>query len=137
MARKIKQEPLRFEEYLILFKYFLRVIGIDRLADLGKRLNSHEYEGRNQNGYTYFVEEIILLTQIKGVAINEDKLRRYDENICRHTDIIGAKRGGVKWKYFQYISLLFTEMYLDSYFTDVNAFCDSLNAFRMQLETES
>ena len=137
MARKIKQEPLRFEEYLILFKYFLRVIGIDRLADLGKRLNSHEYEGRNQNGYTYFVEEIILLTQIKGVAINEDKLRRYDENICRHTDIIGAKRGGVKWKYFQYISLLFTEMYLDSYFKDVNAFCDSLNDFRTQLETES
>jgi len=137
MARKKQQEPLRFEEYLILFKYFLRVIGIERLADLGKRLNSHEYEGRNQNGYTYFIEEIILTAKIKGVAINEDKLRQYDENICRHTDSIGAKRGGVKWKYFQYISLLFTEMYLDSYFSDVNAFCDSLNAFRIQLETES
>ena len=98
MARKKQQEPLRFEEHLILFKYFLRVIGIERLADLGKRLNSHEYEGRNQDGYTFFIEEIILTTKIKGVAINEDKLRQYDENICRHTDTIGTKRGGIKWK---------------------------------------
>lgn len=53
---------------------------------------------------------------MRGAAVTPEKLRLYDENICRHTRQIGEKRGGLQWKYFQYVALLFTEMYLDRYF---------------------
>ena len=67
----------------------------------------------------------------------KNRLRLYDENICRHTKVIGAKRGGIRWKYFQYLSLLFTEMYLDRYFSDRAAFCADLNAFLQEISAQA
>ena len=67
----------------------------------------------------------------------KNRLRLYDENICRHTKAIGAKRGGIRWKYFQYLSLLFTEMYLDRYFSDRAAFCADLNAFLQEISAQA
>ena len=69
------------------------------------------------------------MAQVKGCAITKDELREYDERIGRYTRQIGEKRGGLKLKYFQYVALLFTEMYLDRYFANREQFCDSLNEF--------
>ena len=74
---------------------------------------------------------------MRGATITPEKLRLYDENICRHTRKIGEKRGGLQWKYYQYIALLFTEMYLDRYFSDADAFCNDLNAWLRQVKGQS
>ena len=74
---------------------------------------------------------------MKGAAITPEKLRLYDANICRHTRQVSEKRGGLRWKYFQYVALLFTEIYLDRYFTDAEGFCADLNNWLSTKRTES
>lgn len=123
MARKnVSQIP--FEERLVLFKYFLQELNLNSLEELSVKLNGTEFEGVNESGNTYFSEYLI---RFGKTNIPKEKLLQYDENILRHTRHIGAKRGGLQWKYFQYIALLFTEIYLDRYFSDAENFCESLN----------
>src|SRR6056297_1654011 len=61
-----------------------------------------------------------------------DLLLEYDQNIVRHTQRLNERRwargeGAIAWKYFQYLSLLFTEIYLDRYFSDAAALLASIN----------
>ena len=137
MGRGKKLPDLTFDEQLILYRFFLKELGITSLNALGKKLNSTEYEGTNESDNTYFYEYIARICKMNDAAISEDKLRQYDENICRLTRQIGEKRGKIRWKYFQYISLLFTEIYLDRYFSDRSAFCADLNQYLNDIETES
>lgn len=127
MARKTAPQA-SFDDQLVLFRYFLHELKIDSLGALSEKLNSAEYEGFNESGNTYFYTYIARICQMRGAAVTPEKLRLYDENICRHTRQIGEKRGGLQWKYFQYVALLFTEMYLDRYFSDADTFCSDLNA---------
>lgn len=126
-----------FDEQLVLFHYFLHELRIDSLSDLSEKLNNTEYEGVNESGNTYFCDYIARISKIKGALYTPEKLRLYDENICRYTRQIGEKRGGLRWKYFQYIALLFTEMYLERYFSDAEAFCVDLNMWLDKKKTES
>ena len=129
MAKKASRPELSFDEQLVLFKYLQHELGIPQLADLGKTLNRPEYEGYNESGNTYFMAYLAQLGRQYGAGLSEDKLRQYDENICRHTRRISEKRGPVRWKYFQYLTLLFAELYLDRYFGDRDAFCKELNDY--------
>lgn len=136
MARRTAPQA-SFDDQLVLFRYFLHELRIDSLSGLSEKLNSTEYEGVNESGNTYFCDYIARISKMKGAAVNPEKLRLYDENICRHTRQIGEKRGGLRWKYFQYISLLFTEMYLDRYFSNAEAFCADLSTWLDDKKTES
>ena len=136
MARRNAQQA-SFDDQLLLFRYFLHELRIDSLSGLSEKLNSTEYEGFNENGNTYFCDYIARISKMKGATVTPEKLRLYDENICRHTRQIGEKRGGLRWKYFQYVALLFTEMYLDRYFSNAEAFCAELNTWLDDKRTES
>jgi len=124
MAKKAKTPDISFDALLILFRYFLNEIGVQKLETFATTLNNEEYEGIGPNGKSYFYE---FIKNLPGTKIEQSLLRQYDENILRHLKHIGEKRGGIRLKYFQYISLLFTEMYLDRYFTDRDALCAQLN----------
>ena len=136
MARKTAPQA-SFDDQLVLFRYFLHELKIDSLGALSVKLNSAEYEGFNESGGTYFCDYIARISKMKGEAITPEKLRLYDANICRHTRQVGEKRGGLRWKYFQYVALLFTEIYLDRYFTDAEGFCADLNNWLSTKRTES
>ena len=136
MARRTAPQA-SFDDQLVLFRYFLHELKLDSLGALSDKLNSTEYEGVDESGNTYFYTYIARICQMKGAAVTSEKLRLYDENICRHTRQIGEKRGGLQWKYFQYVALLFTEMYLDRYFSDADAFCDNLNAWLQRVKGQS
>ncbi len=63
-------------------------------------------------------------------ALTLDELRAYDENIVAHTDTINEKRTDpIQWKYFQWMALLFTEIYLDRYFRNREQLLGDLNAY--------
>lgn len=136
MARRNAQQA-SFDDQLVLFRYFQHELGIDSLSSLSEKLNSTEYEGLNANGNTYFCEYIARVSKMKGASITPEKLQLYDENICRYTRQIGEKRGGLRWKYFQYVALLFTEIYLDWYFSNADAFCKDLNKWLAEVRNES
>ncbi len=109
-------------------------IGLKELRSLSNMLNSSDYEGLNEDGHTIFSDHIALIPHLK---IAKEKLLEYDSRICAYTRQIGKRRGGVKWKYFQYISLLFTEIYLDRYFADRDAFCAELNEWMQAQRDQS
>jgi len=126
-----------FDDQLVLFRYFLHELKLGSLGALSEKLNSTEFEGLNESGNTYFCDYITRICKMRGAAVTGEKLRYYDENICRHTCRISENRGAFQWKYFQYIALLFTEMYLDRYFSDPEDFCSELNAWLKEKRRES
>lgn len=136
MAKK-KQEPVPFNDRLILFRYFLKQFGKENLKDFSRVLNSSEYEGYDENQNTWFYVYLKRYCSDNN-NLNADKLRIYDENICLHVKKIGENRdGGIVLKYYQYISLLFTEMYLDRYFSDRDAFIKDLNDYIDEVSAET
>lgn len=139
MPRKKTPEYYGFNDQLVLFRYFLNLFGKETLFDLAGKLNDADNEGLDENQNTYFYRFLhrICTSNADKVKINPDKLRQYDENICRHVRQIGEKRGGLTLKYYQYIALLFTEIYLDRYFSDRSAFLNDLNAYIDLVETKT
>ena len=74
-----------FDDQLVLFRYFLHELKVDSISALSEKLNGSEYEGVNESGNTYFYTYIARICQMRGAAVTPEKLRLYDENICRHT----------------------------------------------------
>ncbi|MDR3300011.1 MAG: DEAD/DEAH box helicase family protein [Candidatus Accumulibacter sp.] len=140
MAKRNPARPaFKWGDQLILFRYFLHLFDNDSLAALAGKMNNVEYERLDENQNTFFWRELdaALQRQNAEAKISRDTLKEYDEHICRHVKQIGEKRGGIRLKYFQYIACLFTEMYLDRYFTDKAAFADDLNEFVNKVKNES
>jgi hypothetical protein len=134
MAKKNKAPEVSFDTLLILFRFFLSQVGVSELRKLGSTLNDATFEGVNADGYSYFYE---YLKGIPNSQLNPSDFQRYDERIMHYVKQIGEKRGGLRLKYFQYLSLLFTEMYLDNYFANRDAFLQQLNAFLHEKANES
>jgi len=65
-----------------------------------------------------------------GFRINRDMLLTYEQNIVRHTQTINEKRHRpIVWKYYQWLTLLFVEIYLDRFFSNREGMLADLNAF--------
>ena len=111
------------------------MFGKNSLKALSGQLNSRDYEGYDENNNTLFYD--YLKVTCRECKLSMDKLRLYDENICRHVRKIGENRGGIVLKYYQYIALLFTEIYLDRYFSDRDAFISDLNEYIDKIDLES
>ncbi len=127
-SKNAKKNNYTFNNQLILFRYFLSLFGKQNLNELAGKLNNPDYEGVNENQNTYFLDYLCINAGNK-LKISIDKLKQYDENICRYVKHIGEKRNGLTLKYYQYISLLFTEIYLDYYFNNRDEFINDLNNY--------
>ena len=110
-----------FHDHLILNRYLLRLFGMRNLEDLKNKpqLDDENLIGLADDGQSKFL--YALLSPRVPNLISEDDLRRYDLNIVRHWQRITERRNRqsghtLEMKYFQYLSLLFTEIYLDQYF---------------------
>jgi hypothetical protein len=113
------------EKHLVLNKYFLNLFGANDFNDLRSKLSS--YEGDYDSlGRSYYIDALI------GLNPNlEEKLLKYDEAIKEYVEKLKVNRKNLsfKLKYFQYLAVLFTEMFLDEYFNDKTRFLHSLNDF--------
>lgn len=97
------------------------------------QLNQYSEEGLDENNIHRFHHALI--NQITGElpGVSRDELLAFDQNIVRHTLALNAQRAlkrerPVVWKYYQYLSLLFVEIYLDRYFRDPQALAAALNS---------
>jgi hypothetical protein len=132
MARRrtTANEPqLKFYQKLILNRYLLAQFGVDDLRELSLNMKKPLLEEIDGEGVTGFYKQLI--TQFRGkCAISEETLARYDLNIVSHMRKINDKRTEpMVLKYFQYLSLLFIEYYLDEYFNNRQALLDCLNSY--------
>jgi len=120
-----------FHRQMVLFQWALDTLGVSDLASFKERysIGPDGPEGFDaRTGLHRFHEQIAgtlptLNARPRGGTIDLDTLRRYEGNILGHTQTINTSRRRhgeptITWKYHQYLALLFTELYLDRYFTD-------------------
>ncbi|MBX6361696.1 MAG: DEAD/DEAH box helicase family protein [Acidobacterium ailaaui] len=130
-ANQSVAKPLRFEQRLVLLQWMLGLFGVTSFEQLAANLRAPELEGFDENNVSRFHHQLRLL--FDRPDLSNDMLLAYDQNIVRHWRKIVEKRnrGGALLypKYFQYLALLFTEIYLDRYFSNPENLLAQLNEY--------
>lgn len=126
-----KNTKRSFHQDLVLNRWMLKFFNADKLAGLKLRLGEDRHEGIDADGQTKFFHELMHGLFNPNLTAEAD-LRRYDLNIVRYWQAITVERNKLEghelhMKYFQYLSLLFTEIYLDWYFNKRQDLLDGLN----------
>lgn len=131
MAKQKKNNQVdgKLNNSLVLNRYILSLFGANSLEALSEHLKDPSLEGWDENNISYF-QHTLVDRLFANSELTEDMLLAYDTNIYRHTLTISEKREQpIKWKYFQYLCLLFTEIYLDKYFDDKKKLLTDINDF--------
>lgn len=116
---------MNIEKYLVLNKYLLSLFGISDIKELLNELKNKS-EGVDSDGRSYFVNA---LRSIENLKISDEDLLRYDENIQSYVKKINYRREFVSLKYFQYLAVLFAEIFLDNLKNKKDGFLYELNEF--------
>jgi hypothetical protein len=125
--------PERLEHRLVLCDYFYSLFGQDSLEDFQDRLQDTQ-EGFTEDGHSYFFHA---LKGLEGLELSQSRLAEYDLNIKAHIEKINRLRDRpIQLKYFQYLSVLFSEIYLDRYFNDSEQLLSDINGFLKQWNDE-
>jgi len=124
---------MSIEKYLILNEYFLSLFGAEDFKEIQGKLrdvpSDTDIEGR-----TRFINT--LRSSFSGLKISEDLLLGYDENIQSYVRRINYRREPVSLKYFQYLAVLFTEIFLDNLKNRKIEFLYNLNEFLRKYKRE-
>ncbi len=120
-----------FENKLALSRWMLNQFGAESFQALKNHLADSHLIGFDEENTSYF-HHALVNSNLAGF-VSPDQLRDYDANIVRFWKRITEKRnhsGNTQYPlYFQYLSLLFTEHYLDRYFQDKTRLRQELNQF--------
>ena len=128
-TQKTQQKP--FRDKLILNQWLLSLFEVTTVEDIAVALRDDCDEGLDADNVHHFHRALV--RQFPGLQeLPPAILLEYDLNIVHHTLRLNERRvvhglEPVKWKYFQYLMLLFTEIYLDRYFSDPDALRRQLN----------
>lgn len=115
---------VQLNQKLALFNFLLQQFGFSKFEDLQRHYNDKELDASTPDNSIFYTN---LASQIK---FGQQRLKQYDENLIAHLNSINtAKPIHIRLKYYQYFSLLFTEYYLDHFFSDHHDLMDKLNEF--------
>ncbi|MCL5962569.1 MAG: DEAD/DEAH box helicase family protein [Chloroflexi bacterium] len=130
-ASTASMKNVSFEHRLVQANWLLNLFGTATFKNLAERMRDPEFEGFDEDGISHFHQ--CLRTLVQRPELHNDLLLTYDGNIVRHWKAITEKRiaDGHRLypKYFQYLCLLFTEIYLDRYFRDPDRLLADLNVY--------
>ena len=130
--RAPKKPQIPFAHKLALNQWILSLFNVKNFEELAEHLRNEALEGLDENNIHRFhhalTAQLFNLTQL-----STDLLLEYDQNIVKHTQRLNERRitrgeEPIVWKYFQYLTLIFSEIYLDRYFRDPKALLAELNA---------
>lgn len=123
----------QFHDMLILAQWARSFFQGSDFRILQRALNRKELEGINQEtGHTRFFHELMDSTLFNMNRVDRQTFARYDKNIVRHWQRITEQRNKdegktLEMKYFQYLTLLVTELYLDWFFSHHTELLEELN----------
>ena len=139
-TRKGKSDAFRHK--LVLNAFMIREFGTDPLRDHTddagrwvppiRRLSApiRSMPGGLDDDGLHLFYHVFRPNLPKAAPVTTADLLRYEENIVRHTAALNAGRDRpIEWKYFQWLTLLFVERYLDLYFNHRVDLLDRLNGF--------
>lgn len=127
-SRAESRPSVKLQQRLALNRFICSLLGFEKFEDIAAFMRTTEEGLTADNVHRFYYSLIANLPQL--APINADQLMIYDQNIVRHTQRIQARRDHpIVWKYFQYLTLLFTEIYLDRYFSNAERLVSDLNNF--------
>lgn len=115
---------MNLEKHLVLNKFFLDKLGFSESKELFDLLKHIEYEVDDEKNSSFFK----VLSQLSNLKLEKEKLAEYDRNISYHVQRISKQRF-FSPKYFQYLAVLFSEIYLDNLKNNKKEFLAELNSF--------
>jgi hypothetical protein len=130
-GRTNNRAQVPFPHKLVLNQWMLSLFNVTRFEDLAEYLRDEKLEGQDENNVHWFHHELgVRFPELR--ELSTELLLEYDLNIVRHTQGLNERRitrgeEPIVWKYFQYLALLFTEIYLDRYFCDALGLRRSIN----------
>jgi hypothetical protein len=131
-ARRANNRPqVPFAYKLVLNQWLLSLFGARRFEELAEPLRDEALEGLDENAVHRF-HHALAARFFDLPQLPAEMLLEYDQNIVSHTQRLNERRitrgeAPIVWKYFQYLALLFTEIYLDRYFRDPEALRAAIN----------
>jgi len=123
---------LALNKQLVLKRWLLQLFGVKDFMELAKNLKPAENDTTNtvEPGQSTYLGGVLACVR-NHARVNDDAIRRYDQAILQNWDQVtkaDADNGNrIHMKYFQYLALLFTEIYLDAYFTNAVTLQTELN----------
>ncbi|MBI4528428.1 MAG: DEAD/DEAH box helicase family protein [Deltaproteobacteria bacterium] len=133
--RRNNNRPLLpFNRKLVLHQWLLGLFGVERFEQLAEHLRDESLEGMDENNVHRFHHALCLhLPAEKRPELPDEVLLEHDQAIVSVTQRLNERRitrgePPIVWKYFQYLALLFTEIYLDGYFRDSRTLLAALDA---------
>lgn len=134
-----------FRNKLLLNQWMISLFGIDPLIEskvngkvvhpfhrLAEPIRDPRMEGLDNDNLHKFYHNLVNsdLFWNHVSLISREQILAYEENIARHTQAVNEKRRRpVAWKYFQWLTLLFVEIYLDRFFGNREGLLSELNDF--------
>ncbi len=133
MTSNASSLPL-LQQRLLLNRFLCQQLGFEDFKALREKLRD-QLEDWDEDGHSHFFH---VLKGISGSKISKDKLAEYDLRIKAHLERINRFRHPrVQLKYFQYLAVLFTEIYLGLLFNDRERFLAELNGFSEDLQRDA
>ncbi|GAU09095.1 DEAD/DEAH box helicase family protein [Desulfoplanes formicivorans] len=147
MAKRKPRGPKQhaFRNKLLLNQWLESLFGIDPLAEhtlrgrkvrpfhlLADPIKDPRLEGLDHDNLHHFYHALVDSKPFwtNRCALSKEQILVYEENIVRHTQAINKKRNRpIVWKYYQWLSLLFVEIYLDRFFGNRESLLNELNTF--------
>lgn len=140
-GKKKSGQTLAFADKLVLNQWIMELLGVDTFADhqdgkrrvrsmqmLAKLLRDCK-EGLDSDNLHYFYQQLNNHWQ-PTATLNPNALLGYEQNIVAHTLWLNdGREQPIEWKYYQWLSLLFAEIYLHQYFTDRERLLEQLNDY--------
>lgn len=125
---KIKSE-LNFHQKLVLNQFLMKQFGAENFQELSADMKKPFLVEIDSEGVTGFYKQLVRMFG-ENSTIPEIKLAEYDLNIVSHINKINEKRDRkIVLKYFQYLTLIFVEYYLDQFFNNKVTLLNNLNDF--------
>ena len=120
-----------FPYKLVLNQWVLSLFDVKRFEELAEHLRDEALEGLDENNI-HHLHHALTARLFNRRLLPAELLLEYDQNIVKHTQRLSERRithgeGPIVWKYFQYLTLLFCEIYLDRYFRDPEGLLLELN----------
>ena len=123
---------MKLEKYFLLNKYLLSLFGYSNSSELRKLIKDKPV-GFEDDGKSDFMGALISTRDMK---ISREELAKYDEAIKEYSERLGKnRRENINLKYFQYLAVLFAEIYLDKYFNNRQELLTELNSFMENYKT--
>jgi hypothetical protein len=124
---------MNLEQYLVLNRFMHGLFGASSLEELKGALYGIR-EGPGADGQSFFYGALVGRAGLDAAV--EARLPAYDRRVMDYEARLGQRRDGLHLRYFQYLALLYSEVYLDLLTEAPAGLLERLNRYLESLQAD-